>query len=461
MHLWAKKHNKYQNVVSEFDQHLIDQGYKIEELAIRFLKTKIENSTKKLITQQTYTDGNFEARVDVLLYDEVDDSFDLYEIKSSTSQQDQELRKNKDEHLYDATFQALILEKNIILKHTHLVTVNKEYVRQRELDLSQFFLITQIDQSVVSLHNLVKELRNQAFETCKLKIPENIEACVNPRTCPCKELCHPILPDYSIYDINGLFGKTKKELRSKGILTIKEIPKTFPLPAKQRVQVDVTQSGSPLIHIDAIRHEIEQLTSPLCFLDYETFNPGIPLYDRYHPYQHMVFQYSLNVIEDPEKKPKHFEYLIDHKGDPGPEICSQLQKDLPKAGTIVVWNKTFESGCNKDMAEMYPEFRKFLLEMNERIYDLGDPFKYNNMYVLPEFKGSWSIKNILPVLIPELSYDELVIGEGATAMNSWWKMVYEHTSEERKTQIKTELLKYCELDTHAMFVIWRKLKSLI
>ena len=240
-----------------------------------------------------------------------------------------------------------------------------------------------------------------------------------------------------------------------------DIPEDYPLKAKQRRQIDVTKSGKPFIDKDLIRHELEQLTMPLAFLDYETFNPGIPLYDGYHPYGVMTFQYSLHIVESLDKPIQHFEHLVTDRVDPAHEIVMRLEQDMPQTGTVIAWNKLYEMGCNVQMAEMYPGYREFLLDVNDRMYDLGDPFKESNMYVMPEFKGSWSIKNVLPVLCPDLSYKALPIGEGATAMNAWWHMVYDDVSPEEKEEIKNNLLVYCGLDTLAMVEIWKHLVKTI
>lgn len=461
LHLWAKKHDQYVDATSVFDQHLIEQGYQVEELAIEYLRSTLVDDAHELITQQTYTDDAYEARVDALLHNTHDDTYDLYEIKSSTSDEASKEKNIFFDHLNDATFQALILEKNLNLTHVNLIQVNRAYIRQGRLDPSQLFLISSLDMQVHNLHTSVEELRVRALTVCQQESPDGIEACVAPKTCPCLPLCHPVLPEYSIYEISGIWGSVKKDLRRRGILLMKDIPDDYQLWDKQRKQVDVVKSGKPVIDKDAIRHQLEMLTMPLCFLDYETFNPGVPLYDGYHPYQHMIFQYSLHVVEHIDKEPKHFEYLVRNTEDPSRQICEHLIQDMPKNGTVISWNKSFEMGCNTRMAEMYPEYQAFLADVNDRMYDLGDPFKYNDMYVLPEFKGSWSIKNVLPVLVPELSYKALAIGEGATAMKSWWEMVHGIVSQNEKDVIYENLLKYCGLDTLAMVKIWEKLKELL
>lgn len=455
MHLWASTHVEgYGAKISPFDVHLTKQGYQIEGLAREYLENKVTAAGQELIWQKTFVDGSFEARTDALGYDREADCYDLYEIKSSTSQR-------KPTHLYDAAFQALIMQEQVSLRHIYIITVNPEYVRQGDIDPASFFAITQVDLTIKNLLPEVAIAREAALAICKQETTDETEGCVDVKLCPCLDLCNPNLPEHSIFDISGLWTKHKQELRSKGILSMLDIPDDFPLPPKQRAQVNVTRSGETFIDRDLIRHELEKITTPISFLDYETFNPGIPQYDGYRPYGTMTFQYSLHVVESLDKPIKHYEHIVTDRVDPSREIVQRLEQDLPKTGTVIAWNKAFEMGCNAAMAQLIPGYRDFLLDVNDRMYDLGDPFKDNTMYVLPAFKGSWSIKNVLPALVPELSYKDLEIGEGATAMNAWWQMVYEEESEEEKEKIKQNLLKYCELDTLAMVKIWKKLTEAI
>ncbi|MEP7166476.1 MAG: DUF2779 domain-containing protein [Candidatus Woesebacteria bacterium] len=451
MHLWARKHaNLPPAPLSPFDAHLTKQGYQIEDLAKKFLSQTLESDINTVLWQQTFTDVHFEARTDALVHDKTEDVYDLYEIKSSTDARDTR-------HLYDAAFQALILQEHVKLRHIYIVTVNSEYVRAGEIDPKAFFTITLVDLTIKHLFEEVSAKREEAWKLCLAESSEHIEGCLNPKTCSCPDLCNPNLPEHSIFEVSGLWAKHKKELREQGILSMLDIPDDFPLKPKQRKQIEVTKLGKPFIDRDLIRHELEQLITPLAFLDYETFNPGIPIYDGYHPYGVMTFQYSLHVLEHIGEPITHFEHIVTTKVDPSKEIIYRLEQDMPKVGTVIAWNKSYEMGCNVQMAELYPGYRDFLMDVNDRMYDLGDPFKENDMYVMPEFKGSWSIKNVLPVLVPELSYKNLEIGEGATAMNAWWQMVYEEGTQEEKEKIKKNLLKYCELDTLAMVRIWEKL----
>ena len=105
---------------------------------------------------------------------------------------------------------------------------------------------------------------------------------------------------------------------------------------------------------------------------------------------------------------------------------------------------------------MHPEYSDFLEALNSRIYDLGEIINLG-YYLHPKFKGSWSLKQVLPVMVPELSYDEMPIGKGDQAMTTWWKLIHGDLSDEAVEKTKTALLEYCKLDTWAMVKIWKAL----
>ena len=152
---------------------------------------------------------------------------------------------------------------------------------------------------------------------------------------------------------------------------------------------------------------------------------------------------------------KHVEYLADELELPE-RLVEVLASNIGPDGSIVAWHKTYENERNKHMVELYPDHSKFLLDLVDRTMDLEDIFKSG--YVNIEFKGSTSIKKVLPILVPELSYDGMEIAEGTAAMDAWAKMVAE-TDPAIKMQIRNDLLKYCKLDTLAMVKIYECIRD--
>ena len=128
-------------------------------------------------------------------------------------------------------------------------------------------------------------------------------------------------------------------------------------------------------------------------------------------------------------------------------------------GSVIVWYKSFEMKRNEEMAEMFPEYAEFLEGVNDRVVDLMEPFSKAS-FVDKDFSGSASIKSVLPVLVPKLSYKELGIQEGASAQRLWTEAVIKGNSDIDKEKLFSDLVKYCTLDTLAMVKIWSVLKNL-
>lgn len=468
IHLWAHKHNFVNHhQPSAYSQYLINQGYEIENLVKSYFLQYLNTEIYRVHFQNTYNFENYEARVDIEAYDPTQDIYDLYEVKSTCSV--------KKEHLYDVTFQALVVETQHPVRNVHVVTLNPKYLRNAHLEIDQLFTIHNVNSEVDKLKDEVITKREMALKTALSDSCESFPPCSKPSTCPCHNHCHPHLPKYSIYNIPCIKEDKLEKLRQLNILDIHDIPDDFKLSPKQKVHVEAVQKGQPHILMEAIKNELSKLKYPLYFFDYETFGSAIPIYQGYSPHQHMVFQYSLHIVPNEYQEGDiidHVEFIADKPSDPALQLLEHLKQHIGDEGTILVWNKHFEMGRNVEMANRYPEYAEMLKNMNHRIYDLGDSFK-DCYYVHPEFYGSWSIKNVLPVLVPHLSYKKLAVQKGDEAMMEWWKLVYgdvtvsevangyNHVVSENgvdKDQVKKNLLAYCKLDTWAMVEIWQKLK---
>lgn len=435
LHLWAEKHNKLNKLVpSVYDQHLMRQGYEVEKLAHELLPNAI--------WQKPYVIDGFEVRQDALIK-YPDGTGQLYEIKSST--------EVKREHLFDVTFQSIVIESEIKLKKIFTVTLNKDYVLKGKIDVNSLFVVNDVTKEVKELRNTVEDLMYEAQNIVNTKKPDHVENCLNPKTCPCIDLCYPSLPKKSIFNIPYLSHKKKRELLDSKILSINDVSEELPLNTMQKKIVTAIKTNKPYLDKSKLQNFLDSFVYPIYFLDYETYPLAVPIYNNYKTYQHMVFQYSLHIVQE-NQTITHKEFLETELGDPSRNLIKKLKEGIGDTGSsVVVWNKTFEFERNKDMANLYPEHKEFLENINSRMIDLAD-FINKEMYIHPDFLGSWSIKNVLPVMVPELSYKSLKVNKGDQAMLTWWEMV--HNSDKSKSK---DLLEYCGLDTLAMVKIWEKL----
>ena len=135
-------------------------------------------------------------------------------------------------------------------------------------------------------------------------------------------------------------------------------------------------------------------------------------------------------------------------------------KNFPKKGTIMAYNQSFEKNCINSLAEFCPDLADDLHALNERFVDLIEPFR-NGGYYDSEFKGSFSIKKVLPAVCPNddvLDYKQLDISNGGMASSAFKEMRYQPKDQIEHT--RTKLFQYCRLDTYAMYAIYQKLLEL-
>lgn len=479
---WLKIHKPdiyFAEPLSAFDQGIIETGNEVDILARELFPNGVlvtgldaEEETKKLIKSQTsviyqpvFKTDLYEIRADILVWDPNSKVYDLYEVKASNSGED---KKKKDElYTYDIAFQYLVLkELGIPLGKLFLVRFNNEYVRGTELELEKLFSKEDFTEKVMGVSDIVKEEMKLAQEfLASEKEPFGSCKCITRgRSAHCTTFSYsnPQVPEYSVHDISriGMSKKKLEELIDNSIFLIEDVPKDFSLSEKQRNQVDAVQLDKVFINKKEIEDFLKNISMPISFLDYETFAAGIPRFAGFSPFNQIIFQFSLHILEEENKEPRHAEFIFTEDKNPDEEFILALKKDLPKKGSVITWNKNFEMGRNKDLAKRNPEHKEFLEELNSRIIDLMDVFSEQH-YIHPKFKGKTSIKYILPVLAPELSYKALDIQEGATASDSWNKIIKgEYSKDERFEKIE-QLKTYCKLDTYAMYAIWKHLSDLV
>ena len=471
--VWLKKHDKTKlppiddNLQARFDAGHLFETY-AEELFPAIVKlgfgsyeeykslparTKSElNKGTKIISQGRFEAEGITCICDVLV--KVDDNtLDLYEIKSST--------KAKPEHEVDLAFQMIVLEESgYKVRNILVIHVNNKYVRKGGIEPKQISAVRDITKKVKERRQATKAGIKKALEVISSsQIPD-----ISPSLAQTDALIEWIdiyrnlttVAPYSIYDLCYAGVDRLGKLEELEIKKLEDIPDDFPLSEKQKLQVSTTKTGEEIIKKNEIKSFLSKLEFPLYFLDYETLSSVIPYFDGLGPYQQIPFQYSLHILDSPEGKLRHATYLHKENSNPAEAVSKSLRENIGKKGSVLVWNEGFEKGCNRRLGELVPEFESFYEDINERIVDLMIPFS-SGWYVHKDFGGSASIKSVLPVLVPELSYKELGVQEGNTAQRLWMEAVLDGKRDGEKDKILKDLEEYCRLDTLAMVEIYKKL----
>ena len=213
--------------------------------------------------------------------------------------------------------------------------------------------------------------------------------------------------------------------------------------------------GEVNINKEAIREFTNNLQYPLYFMDFETWIAAVPEHDGHWPYRQVNFQYSVHVQQNAGAALQHHEYLAEGTHSTQLEFIENLLQTLGNTGSIVVYNQAFENTRLRELKEEFPHLVAAICEVQERIVDLMTPFR-RKFYYLPEMKGSYSIKYVLPAVVPELSYESLSINNGVDASAAFYNLKHENDAT-KISEVRNALLEYCGLDTMAMVKLLEKL----
>ena len=387
------------------------------------------------------------------------EGYDIVEVKSSTHV--------TDIYIEDMAFQYYVLKRcGIDVKRVFLMHLNSEYVRHGEIDLNGLFTLKEFTEDVKGKYSEVesniKSICDYVETDCEPERDIDVY-CENPYLCAYYGYCAKHIPEQSVFNVRRLKTAKKYEYYHQGIITFEDIVKQQPkLSANQWRQVDGAYYDRPdEVDAEAIKEFLETLTYPLYHLDFETFQQAIPEYDGLSPYCQIPFQYSLH-IEQADGTLEHREFLAKEGADPRRAIAESLCKDFPTDVCVLAYNKSFEQRVLKGLADYFPDLSERLLAIRENIRDLMIPF-LKQQYYCKAMQGSYSIKYVLPALCPgdpELDYHALEGVHNGSEASETFADLPNHTPEEIKV-MRSNLLKYCCLDTLAMVKVLEKLREAI
>ncbi len=224
----------------------------------------------------------------------------------------------------------------------------------------------------------------------------------------------------------------------------------------QRRAARCVQTGEPWFDRDGLAAKLATLRYPIAFLDFETRNPAIPRFSGMHPFDHICFQFSLHMQSDPGAALEHVEFLATDAKDPRHEFIKSLCAALGENGSIVVYS-SFESQRLSDLASWFPEFADRIGAIQARLFDLLPVVREHTYH--PAYAGSYSIKSVLPALVPEMTYEGMSVANGQDAGLAWESLVREGSDHAERECIRKALLDYCALDTLALFRLIERFES--
>ena len=366
-------------------------------------------------------------------------------------------------YVLDASLQHyVIVNSGLPLEDIFIAHINSQYVRSGDVEPDQLFTIVSVKTEALRNSDTIAEKVAAAKAVLETTISPDIEIgeqCFSPYTCDFKGHCWKHIPRNSIFDVSGMPRQQQFELYRSGVMRVEDIPMEYVLEKQSRVHVDTVISNEPLINREGLMRFLYTLRYPLYFLDFETFMPAVPMFDRTRPYQHIPFQYSLHYKQSKESEPQHLHFLAEAGYDPRKYFIEKLLEDTQGPGDILVYDAMLEKAVLKALANDLPVYAEEINERLLRIRDLAVPFQ-EKLYYHPAMRGSHSIKNVLPALVPGITYDDLKINSGNIAMSAFEQLQRE-TDMFAIEEIREALHEYCRMDTLAMVKLLEVLEQAV
>lgn len=382
-----------------------------------------------------------------------DDKWYAYEVKSST--------KISNTYIIDASLQYWVITNyGLPLADFSMVIMNNQYVRKGDLKIDKLFSIKSVKEEVQKNQAMVEEKIFQSklvIANAELPIVPIGEHCFSPYTCDFMGTCWKDVPKNSVFEITGVPKAELFSLYKQGYKTINDIPEKNNFSATINTHIQAVKSDAEKINKEAIATFLNKVNYPVFFMDFETFMPAVPLFNNTKPYQHIPFQYSLHYKKSKEATLEHFEFLAEQGSNPRKQFIENLLKQTETEGTILVYDTLMEKNVLNSLKNDFPEYAVRIESRLQRIVDLMIPFQEKSYYH-PAMKNSFSIKNLLHALVPDLSYTNLVISSGSIAMIAFEQLQTE-TDMFKILEMREQLIEYCKLDTLSMVKIFEKLEE--
>jgi predicted RecB family nuclease len=422
---------------------LIDLPYDAVPERVAATQAALDAGAPAVFEASFVLDGVFVA-VDVL--ERNGDGFNLIEVKASSSV--------KDKHVPDAAIQLHVLRANgLDVTRTELMHLNREY---RHPGPEPLLVRDDITPLVLDYIDQVPgEIESQlAMLTGGPPSLPVGEQCTRIDDCPFQGRCWPQDRDH-VLRLNGKGVRKALELMAEGIERIQDLPDDMRLSAVNRRQKLAIEHDNLAVEPE-LGELLGSIEHPIGFLDFETVARAVPVWDGVGPWHGVPVQFSYHE-EDGTGGYRHVAWLADGPEDPRKPLARALVDACRDAGHVLTYT-SFERTQIRALTRAAPALADELDDLDNRLFDLQKLIKGTIYH--PDFRGSFSIKDVLPVLVPELSYSDLAVQEGqdASALIAKLMLRGDALSFEARGTLRANLLAYCERDTWAMVKLLERLR---
>jgi len=402
----------------------------------------LQDPTVNVLFEAGFVSDQLKIFVDVLQRE--DPGWVVTEVKSGTSV--------KDRHIQDLAIQALALQQCGLPVHRfELMHVESGFLYLGDGNYDDLFTIEDCTQEVLARVDEVPGSVNELETMLDAEEPQVYMDghCRNPYPCSFMEYCRSLDARYPVSSLpNGY--RVAPRLRARGIHDIRDIPEGELDSERHEWVRRVTIAGREEL-LPGAAGILRDLAYPRYYLDFESMQFPIPRWKDSHPYEQVPFQWSCHV-EDESGQLAHHEFLDVSGDDPRLGFAQSLVASCGDKGPVIVYNASFEKRILRELAERFEDMRDPLMAISDRIFDLLPVTR--RYYYHPDMKGSWSIKSVLPCLVPGLDYQKLGdVRDGLGAQKAYLDLIANDMPGDVARQLEEGLRDYCAMDTLAMVKI--------
>ena len=423
---------------------LIEEDHLQHSSAVQSTVAAMDNLEIPAIFEAAFVYDDVRIRVDILQR-LGDGRWNLIEVKSATS--------IKDVYLPDVAVQYSVLGgSGLGIRDAGVLHLNKKYVYDgSKLELAYLFHLSDLTEQILPLQQELPSKLAELKDMLAAQNPPQIipsRHCLSPYTCEFWDHCTAEMPEFWVMGLTGIKEEKLNELAAMGVEDIRHIPEGFALTdLQERIKTCVVNREYYLAA--KLKEELTNLEYPVHFLDFETVSPALPIYPETRPYQAIPFQWSDHILSRGGDL-HHANFLFREDGDPQEGFAASLLNTVGEGGTIFTYSN-YERRVLSELAENLPRQSDQILATLDRLKDLQALIK--KYFYSPGFRGSFSLKSVLPVLVPNMSYENLAIKEGTHASLEYLRLLNSETPPEERRRIEQALIDYCSYDTLAMVKI--------
>ncbi len=432
---------------------LVEEDHRHSAQALSTTKVLLGRPDVPAIFEGAFFGSSVFARADILVR-VGERQWQMIEVKSAG--------KAKDVHDLDLAIQLFAARAaGIDVVACGLLLVNTAYVFKRgTYDVSGLFRYEDRTKAAEELLTDIEPILAGQLAVLEQPAAPSIPPsphCMAPYSCQFWNHCTSRMPEDWVFYLPRMQEAQYQRLADTGLLGISQVPPATDLltPTQERVREAVT-SGRTWTSPSLAERLAGLGAPPYNYLDFETVNPTLPIYEGTRPFEVVPFMFScLTVDRNGAQLERH--YFHDGTDDPRPSVAQALLESVPNGGPIVTYS-SYDKRVINSLADNLPEYADGLMALSGRCVDLLRVVAA--AYCHPATFGDNSLKTVAPALVPEI-YSGLAVTDGTEAASAYLRFVSGDGVPDEWPELREQIVEYCKRDTLATATVHKALIDVV